>query len=109
MSSSILKPGELRILEALEEGPLADKELKEKARLVNPNRRIQYLRHLWKRGLITRDIGTRKYLILDKGREVLRLMDRMRILLGKDKWNVSLYQPKPKDGVDISRGKVDET
>ncbi len=94
MSSNIIKPGELRILEALKEESLSDKELKKKARLANPNVRIRYLRHLWKQGLITRDIDTRKYSILPSGSEVLRLVDRMKILLGK------------RDGVDIPRGKV---
>ncbi len=83
MSSSFLKPGELRILEALEDGPLTDKEIRGKARIVNSNVRIRYLRHLWKQGLITRDIDTRKYLIFPSGREVLRLVDEIKILLGK--------------------------
>ena len=95
MSSSIIKPGELRILEALEEGePLIDKEIKEKASLSSGNRRIRYLRNLSVRGLITRDIWTRKYSIKDKGREMLHLVDQMKGLL------------EEKDGVDISRGNV---
>ena len=96
MSSSIIKPGELRILEALEEGPLTDKEIRGKARLIGANVRIRYLRHLWKQGLITRDIDTRKYSILPSGSELLCLVDRIKILLGE------------RDGVDVSRGKVNE-
>ncbi len=87
MSSSIIKPGELRILEALEDGPLSDKEIKEKASLSSGNRRIRYLRNLVVRGLITRDVWTRKYSIADKGREMLRLIEQMKILLGNDKKN----------------------
>ncbi len=95
MKQSGLKPGELRILKALEKGePLIDKEIREKASLSSGNRRIRYLRNLYVRGLITRDIWTRKYSITDKGREMLRLVDQMKILL------------EEKEGVDISRGKV---
>ncbi len=83
MSSSIIKPGELRILNALVDGqPLSDKEIRGKASLIGANVRIQYLRNLQKAGLITRGMYTRKYSIADKGREMLRLIDQMKILLG---------------------------
>lgn len=95
MKSSVLKPGELRILKALEEGgPLIDKEIRVKASLSSSNRRIRYLRNLWKAGLITRDIYTRKYSITEHGHEMLCLIDRMKELL------------EEKEGVDISRRKV---
>ncbi len=94
MKPNGLKPGELRILKALEDGPLIDKEIREKASLSSGNRRIRYLRNLLVRGLITRDIWTRKYSIADKGKEMLRLIDQMKILL------------EEKDVVDVSRGKV---
>jgi len=75
-----LKKGEQRILKALEDGPLSDKELKEKARLVNPNVRIQYLRNLWKQGLITRDIDTRKYNLIARGWEMIYLGDILSLM-----------------------------
>lgn len=81
MKSGVIKPGEIRILRALMNEPLSDKEIRGKARLVGANVRIRYLRHLWKQGLITRDIDSRKYSIADKGREMLRLVDRMKTLL----------------------------
>jgi len=82
MKSSVLKPGELRILKALEKwGPLIDKEIRVKASLSSSNRRIRYLRNLWKQGLITRDIDSRKYSIVERGHEMLCLVDRMRVLL----------------------------
>lgn len=84
MKPSGVKPGEIRILKALEDGPLIDKEIREKASLSSGNRRIRYLRNLVVRGLITRDIWTRKYSIADKGREMLRLVDQMKGLLGNE-------------------------
>ncbi len=88
MKPSAVKPGVIRILKALDNGPLSDTELKEKAFLASPNIRIEYLRNLTRQGLITRDLYTRKYSIADKGREMLRLADerkliedRMKILL----------------------------
>ncbi len=80
MKPSVVKPGEIRILEALEDGPLSDKELKEEASISSPNVRIRYLRNLWKKGLITRDIDTRKYSIADRGREMLRLADERKLV-----------------------------
>lgn len=90
MKSSVVKPGEIRILNALEKEDLKDKDIAEKAKLVGPTTRVKYLKNLWKSGLITRDIFTRKYRITDRGMEMLRLADerklvedRMEILLEK--------------------------
>ena len=80
MKPSIVKPGEIRILKALEDGPLRDKELIERASISSPNVRIGYLRNLRKQGLITRDIDTRKYSIANKGREMLRLVDERKLV-----------------------------
>ena len=70
-----MKPGERRILKALKDGPLSDKEIREKASLSSPNRRISYLRSLRKQGLITRDIDTRKYTLIARGWEMLYIGD----------------------------------
>lgn len=70
-----MKPGECRILRALEDGPLSGPEIKEKASLANPNIRAKYLKSLWKRGLITQDIDTRKYQLAAMGWEMLYLRD----------------------------------
>lgn len=97
MKPSAVKPGEIRILKALEYGPLSDTELKEKALLASPNIRIEYLRNLTSQGLTTRDLYTRKYSIADKGREMLRLDDERNII--EDQMKKLLEE---KEGVDIS-------
>lgn len=101
MKPSAVKPGEIRILKALENGPLSDKELKEKALLASPNIRIGYLRNLTSQGLTTRDLYTRKYSIADKGREMLRLVDERKLV--EDRMKTLLEEKKV---VDIPRGKV---
>jgi len=101
MKSSVVKPGEIRILKALKEEPLSDKEIKEKASLVNSNIRIRYLRNLWKSGLITRDIDTRKYSIAPQGLEMLRLVYEWKLV--EDKMKLLLDE---KEVVDIPGRKV---
>lgn len=101
MKSSVVKPGELRILKALEDGPLRDKEIKEKASLVSPNFRIQCLRNLWVQELITRDIYTRKYKIALRGREMLRLADERKLV--EDRMKILLEE---KEVVDIPGSNV---
>ena len=89
MNPSVVKPGQIRILNALSKGkPLGNVELAVSANLVNSTIRSRYLREMRKMGLITKDIDTRKYSIADRGCEMLRLVeelrgfeDRMRIFL----------------------------
>lgn len=101
MKSGVVKPGEIRILEALLKEDLRDKDIAEKAKLAGPTRRVKYLKNLWINGLITRDIYTRKYSISPRGREMLRLVDERKLV--EDRMKTLLEE---KEVVDISRGKV---
>jgi hypothetical protein len=78
-----LKPGERRILMALKDGPLSDKEIREKASLSSPNRRIIYLKSLRKQGLISRNIDNRKYNLIARGWEMLYLGDILSLMQGR--------------------------
>jgi len=75
-----LKPGERRILKALKDGPLSDKEIREKASLSSPNRRISYLKSLRKQGLISRNIDDLMYNLLARGWEMLYLGDILSLM-----------------------------
>ena len=75
-----MKPGERRILKALKDGPLSDKEIREKASLSSPNRRIFYLKSLRKQGLISRNIDNRKYNLIARGWEMLYLGDILSLM-----------------------------
>lgn len=67
-----LKPGERKILKALEEGEKCFKDLN-KSCVVNPNILSAYLKNLQKQGLITRDIDTRNFRLIVRGWETLYL------------------------------------
>ena len=69
-----LKPGEHKILKALEEGEKRFKDLN-KSCIVNPNILSAYLKNLQKQGLITRDIDTRNFRLIVRGWETLYLAD----------------------------------
>ena len=69
-----LKPGERKILKALEEGEKRFKDLN-KSCIVNPNILSAYLKNLQKQGLITRDIDTRNFRLIVHGWEALYLAD----------------------------------
>ena len=75
-----MKPGERRILKALKDGPLSDKEIREKASLSSPNRRISYLKSLRKQGLISRNIDDLMYNLLARGWEMLYLGDILSLM-----------------------------
>ena len=69
-----LKPGERKILKALEEGEKRFKDLN-KSCIVNPSILSAYLKNLQKQGLITRDIDTRNFSLIVRGWETLYLAD----------------------------------
>ncbi len=70
-----MKPGEKRILKVLKDGPLRDKDIRKKAKLVNSTHRFEYLKKLRKSGLITRNIDSRKYSLVTRGQYMLSLWD----------------------------------
>lgn len=72
--SSIPKPGERKILQALAIGDKPFKELWEKC-VKNPSILSSYLKNLQKQGLIVRDIDTRKFKLIGRGWETLYLAD----------------------------------
>lgn len=77
----MLKPGEIRILKALEDGPLGNVELTVPADLKNSTIRSKYLRNLLKLGLIARDIDPpRKYRLIIRGSETLFLIDLISLI-----------------------------
>jgi len=75
-----VKPGERRILKALKDGPLSDKEIREKASLSSPNRRIFYLKSLRKQGLISRNIDDLMYNLIARGWEMIYLGDILSLM-----------------------------
>lgn len=90
----MLKPGEIRILEALEDGPLGNVELANPADLANSTIRSRYLRNLLKQGLITRDIDPpRKYKLIARGVEMLFLIDLLNLI----KTRVGVASERKKD------------
>jgi hypothetical protein len=70
-----LKPGERKILKALEEEEKKFKDLNKRGILVNPNILSAYLKNLQKQGLITRDIDERKFRLNPHGWETLYLAE----------------------------------
>jgi DNA-binding HxlR family transcriptional regulator len=78
-----LRPGEIKILKALFEKPLNNKEIGEATGFLHqPNLLIRYLRQLIKIGLVERDNETRVYRIKDKGysEETLFLNDIAKLI-----------------------------
>jgi DNA-binding IclR family transcriptional regulator len=71
-----LRPGEIKILKALREGPKSFSELHG----LNTNVLSEYLKSLQLSGLIQRDIETRKYLVIDAGIQAVNLEDRIQEL-----------------------------
>jgi hypothetical protein len=72
--SSIPKPGERKILQALAIGDKPFKDLRDEC-VRNPNILSSYLKNLQKHGLIIRDIDTRKFKLIGRGWETLYLAD----------------------------------
>jgi len=65
-----LRPGEKQILKVLETEELSFEEIKKRTGLSRPVI-SDYLKGLWKKDLIVRDIDTRKYRIIEKGARAL--------------------------------------
>ena len=96
----MLKPGEIRILKALEGGPLGNVALAEPANLKNSTIRSKYLRNLLKQGLISRDIDPpRNYKLIARGWEMLFLIDLLNLI--KDRVGVASEKKKDESLKDV--------
>ena len=69
-----LVPGKIKILKALENGRKSYTQLKRDTGLSDPTI-SEYLKWLWKNDYINRDIDSRKYELLSKGKYLLPISD----------------------------------
>lgn len=88
-----LAPGKNEILKALRDEEKSYTQLKKDAKLSDPVL-SDYLKWLWKKKYIVRDIDSRKYRLLKKGRNLLpiiTLVDQLNLVLRRGETNPVKY------------------